>query len=78
MGGVIHGTVGPLWARVIDPPMRELLLPRTDAGVIVQLVLVVLATVVAAVLVRRERALVTLVAGLGVMSVALMGVRALH
>ncbi len=58
--------------------MIDVLLPRTDAGVLVQLVI---ATVVFAVLVwrfRRNRDARIFVVGLWVMAVGLMGVRALH
>lgn len=58
--------------------MRDVLMPRTDRGVLVQLLLVIAAVVVVGVLVRRERSLVTLTIGIGLVIVGLMGVRALH
>lgn len=58
--------------------LRELLLPRTDAGVAVQAAIVVV--VVAALLwaTRRVPHLRLLVVGVGVMLVALGGLRAAH
>lgn len=56
----------------------ELLLPRTDAGVLAQVIGVIAVTLVVAVLVRRERALVTLSVGAGMVLLGLMGMRALH
>lgn len=58
--------------------MSDLLLPRTDAGAAAQLIAVVVFTVVGVVLVRRERALVLLVVGVGTVLAGLMGVRTLH
>jgi hypothetical protein len=58
--------------------MRDLLLPRTDSGVLAQLLLVIVVTGVVIVVVRRERSLVTLTLGIGVFVIGLMGVRALH
>lgn len=57
---------------------NEILLPRTDAGAGVQVIAVVVALIVVAVLVRRERALVTLVVGVGFVVLGLIGMRALH
>jgi hypothetical protein len=53
-------------------------LPRTDAGVAFQVVLVVALMLVTVVLVRRERSLVTFSVGVGLVVLGLMGVRALH
>ena len=58
--------------------MSDLLLPRTDAGAAAQLIAVAVLTVVGVVLVRRERALVLLVVGVGAVLAGLMGVRTLH
>mgnify|MGYP001816135914 CR=1 FL=1 len=58
--------------------MSDLLLPRTDAGAAAQLIAVAVFTVVGVVLVRRERALVLLVVGVGTVLAGLMGVRTLH
>ncbi len=58
--------------------MREILLPRTDQGVLVQLLLVIAVMVVVIVLVRRERSLVTLAVGVSLVVLGLMGVRGLH
>ena len=56
----------------------EILLPRTDAGAGVQVLVVIALTAVAAVLVRRERSLVTLVIGVGMVVLGFIGMRALH
>jgi hypothetical protein len=56
----------------------ELLLPRTDAGVLAQVIGVTAVTVVLAILVRRERSLVMLTMGAGMVLLGLMGMRALH
>jgi hypothetical protein len=58
--------------------LRDLLLPRTDAGVLVQALVVVVLTVVALVGVRREPALRLLVLGVATMIAAGFGLRALH
>lgn len=56
----------------------DILLPRTDAAVGVQVLVVVALTALGVVAVRRERALVTLVIGVGMVVLGLMGMRALH
>ena len=58
--------------------MRDVLLPRTDSGVAAQIVTVIVVVTVFAVLVRSERALVTLTVGLGLVVLGLVGVRGLH
>ncbi len=58
--------------------MRDLLLPRTDGGVLAQVLVVVVLTAFGTVAARRERAVVLLVVGLGTVILGLMGVRALH
>lgn len=58
--------------------MRDIVWPRTDQGVIAQLVIVVLAVTVITFLVRRERSLVLVTVGAGLVLVGLMGVRGLH
>ncbi|MEX2625900.1 MAG: hypothetical protein WD225_03390 [Ilumatobacteraceae bacterium] len=58
--------------------MRDLLLPRTDAGVLAQVLIVVVLTVLGVVVARRERAVVLLVVGVGVVLLGMMGVRGLH
>jgi len=60
------------------PPLASLLLPRTDGGVLAQLITVIVATVVVATLVRRERSLVILTIGVGTVTLGLMGLRTLH
>jgi hypothetical protein len=56
----------------------ELWSPRTDAGVAVQVVITVLLVGALAWAVRRERSLVLLVVGVGMVVLAWYGVRALH
>ena len=58
--------------------VRDVLLPATDRAVAIQLVVVLVVIAAALWFVRRERALVELVLGLGLVLVGLMGVRALH
>lgn len=58
--------------------MRDVLLPRTDAGVLAQVLIVVALTVLGVVVARRERAVVLLVVGVGVVVLGVMGVRGLH
>ncbi len=58
--------------------MTDLLLPRTDAGVAVQLVVVVVAYALGAYLLRRQRDWLLLLTGVAVLTVSLFGVRALH
>ena len=61
-----------------DTPIRDVLLPHSDRTALIQVVVVVAATVGAVALVRRERALVLLVIGLGTVLLGLMGLRTLH
>jgi len=56
----------------------ELLLPRTDAAVLVEFVLVVVVLTVALTLVWRHREWRSLVAGSGLLLLGLMGLRVLH
>jgi hypothetical protein len=58
--------------------MKELLLPRTDAGVYAQAALVFPVLVVALVLVRRDREVRLFVLGVLVMVLSLFGLRAIH
>lgn len=58
--------------------LREILLPRTDAGVYAQAAVVFPALGIALLVVRQDRDLRTFVLGLAVMTLALFGVRALH
>lgn len=55
-----------------------MLFPATDAGAIGQTLGVLAATIAAVWLVRRERALVTLVIGVSLVLIGFFGVRALH
>lgn len=57
---------------------NEVLLPRTDAGALAQVIGVFAVTVIVVVLVRRERSLVTLTIGVGMMLLGVMGLRTLH
>jgi hypothetical protein len=58
--------------------VRDLLLPRTDAGAATQVAAVLGAAGVLTVVVRRERSLVLLTLGVASVVLGLMGVRALH
>lgn len=58
--------------------MRDVLLPATDRAVAIQLLTVLVVIGVALWFVRRERALVELTVGVGLVLVGLMGIRALH
>lgn len=58
--------------------MDELLQPRTDAGVLAQVLVVVLVWAVALWRVRRSRDARLLTAGLGVFVLGLMALRAAH
>lgn len=58
--------------------MMELLLPRTDAGVAVQLAVAAVVFAVALFVVRRDRDVRLLVIGMAVMTAAWSGVRTLH
>lgn len=58
--------------------MMELLLPRTDAGVAVQLAVATVVFAVALFVVRRDRDVRLLVIGMAVMTAAWSGVRTLH
>jgi hypothetical protein len=58
--------------------MRDLLLPRTDSGVVAQLAVAAVVLAVAFVVVRRDRELRLLVVGVAVMTVAWCAARSLH
>jgi hypothetical protein len=58
--------------------MIDLLLPRTDGGVLAQAIVVAVVSGIALVIVRRNREVTLLVAGLATVAVAWMGLRALH
>lgn len=57
---------------------NKILLPHTDAGAGMQVVIVIFLTLVVATMVRRERSLVMLSIGSGMVVLGLMGMRALH
>lgn len=65
--GLLHGGI-----------FRELLLPRTDAGVAVQVVVVAVVGVTAFWLVRRDREIRTFVLGCVIFTYAFFGLRAVH
>jgi hypothetical protein len=65
-------------ATVLGGVFRELLLPRTDAGVAAQVVLVAIVGVSAFVLTRRNREIRTFVLGCVIFTYAFFGLRAVH
>lgn len=58
--------------------IRDVLLPRTDAGVAAQIVTLVVATALAVVAVRRSREGLLLVIGLATLAAGFVGLRMLH
>ena len=58
--------------------MRQILLPSTDAGVLVQVVAVMVSWICLLVIVRRSAEARLLVGGLGMITLAWFGFRALH
>ncbi len=62
----------------MPPVVLDILLPRTDAGVLVQVIVASLLFGNALWLVRRNRDLVIFVAGLATLTAGLMGLRTLH
>lgn len=58
--------------------MRQILLPGTDAGVLVQVVAVMVIWICLLVIVRRSAEARLLVGGLGMITLAWFGLRALH
>jgi len=58
--------------------MNELLFPRTDAGVLAQVIVVSALWVVLAVVVRRNRDLVWFVSGLAMLAFSWFGLRSVH
>lgn len=58
--------------------MGELWSPRTDAGVLVQVIVTILLVIVLVWVVRRERSLVLLIVGIGMVVLAWYGIRGLH
>ena len=61
-----------------DTPIRDILLPHSDQTALIQVIVVATIVVAATWLVRRERALVQLVLGLGAVLLGLMAMRTLH
>ena len=59
-------------------PVRDVLLPASDRTALIQAIVVLIATVAVAYLVRRERSLVLLTIGVGICALAFMGLRTLH
>jgi hypothetical protein len=62
----------------VQSAANEVLLPRTDAGALAQVIGVIAVTMVVALLVRRERSLVMLAVGIGMVLLGVMGFRTLH
>lgn len=58
--------------------MRQFLLPSTDAGVLVQVVTVTVVWVCLLVVVRRSAEARLLIGGIGMITLAWFGLRALH
>jgi hypothetical protein len=65
-------------ATLLAGVFRELLLPRTDAGVAVQVVVVAVVGVVAFWSARRDREIRTFVLGCVIFTYAFFGLRAVH
>ena len=61
-----------------DTPIRDILLPHSERTALMQVIVVLAITIVATYLVRRERALVQLVIGIGAVLLGLMAMRTLH
>jgi len=61
-----------------DTPIRDVLLPHSDRTALIQVIVVFGVIVFATWAVRRERALVQLVLGLGAVLLGLMAMRTLH
>ena len=61
-----------------DTPIRDILLPRSDRTALIQVIVVFSVWIVAIWLARRERAVMQLVIGLGMVVLALMAMRTLH
>lgn len=62
----------------VQSAANEMLLPRTDAGAFAQVIGVIAVTAIVVVLVRRERSLVLLATGAGMVLLGVMGLRTLH
>lgn len=60
------------------PEVKELLLPRTDAGVFVQAAVAVVVLTLALVVVRRDRELRLFVIGVTVLATAWFALRSVH
>ncbi len=58
--------------------MIDLLLPRTDAGVLVQIIVVTVVFTLATITMRRNRDVRILMIGMWVATYGFMGVRAIH
>ena len=58
--------------------MIDILLPVTDAGVVIQIVVVVAFTISGLLLARSNRGLRIFIVGVGILLLALIAVRAVH
>lgn len=58
--------------------MGDLWSPRTDAGVLVQVIVTIVLVISLVWVVRRERSLVLLIVGVGMVVLAWYGIRGLH
>lgn len=63
---------------IVGLSIGELWSPQTDAGVLVQVIVTIALIVGLSWLVRRERALVQLIVGVGMIVLAWYGIRAIH
>ena len=61
-----------------DTPIRDILLPHSDRTALIQVIVVIAIVAGATWMVRRERALVQLVLGLGAVLLGLTAMRTLH
>ncbi|MFW2333367.1 hypothetical protein [Ilumatobacter sp.] len=59
-------------------PVRDVLLPGSDRTALIQVIVVIAATVAITYLVRRERSLMLLSIGVGMCVLGLMALRTLH
>lgn len=59
-------------------PVRDVLLPGSDRTALIQVIVVIAATVAITYLVRRERSLMLLSIGVGMCALGLMALRTLH
>lgn len=58
--------------------ISSIILPETDSAAYTQLILLIAVTAIASIIFRKSREVLTLIAGMAILTFAFMGLRAIH